>query len=150
MKNTAHLPLATSQGSRPKLPKPDREWRTGRPPVRSVAPAATAAISGYWQQIQDATGNTVTTKQRHGCAKFLALTGRHGPIVLERTKPVATSRPGTTTHRANATRVSARRLFGREQMAEHEPCIGKSDDWFTPPPADDGLDIPANLRRAAP
>ena len=35
----------------------------------------------YWQQIRNAAGNNVGTKQRHGCAKFRELTGRHGPVV---------------------------------------------------------------------
>jgi hypothetical protein len=41
---------------------------------------------GYQQQIQNAIGVVVATKQRHGCAKFLALTGRHGANVPRNTE----------------------------------------------------------------
>ena len=42
---------------------------------------AACAHLGYEQRIQNALGVVIATKQRHSCWKFLALTGRHGPIV---------------------------------------------------------------------
>jgi len=40
----------------------------------------------YWQQIRNAAGNIVATKRCRGCAKFFALTGRHGPVVSKHTE----------------------------------------------------------------
>jgi hypothetical protein len=36
---------------------------------------------GYWRKVQNAAGNIVSTRRCRGCAKFFALTGRHGPVV---------------------------------------------------------------------
>jgi hypothetical protein len=36
---------------------------------------------GYWQQVRNAAGDNVDTRHRGGCAKFFALTGKHGPVV---------------------------------------------------------------------
>ena len=37
---------------------------------------------GYWKQVRNAAGNIAkTTRINGGCAKFLALTGKHGPAV---------------------------------------------------------------------
>jgi len=47
---------------------------------------AECAYLGYQQQVQNATGVVVATKQRYGCEKFLTLTGRHGATVPKRTE----------------------------------------------------------------
>jgi hypothetical protein len=36
---------------------------------------------GYWRRIQNGSGDTVRTKHVSGCAKFFALTGKHGKVV---------------------------------------------------------------------
>jgi hypothetical protein len=39
------------------------------------------AYLGYWKQIRNRAGDTVSTERRRGCAKFYELTGEHGPTV---------------------------------------------------------------------
>jgi hypothetical protein len=36
---------------------------------------------GYWRQVRNKAGDTVGTKHVGGCAKFFALTGKHGSVV---------------------------------------------------------------------
>jgi hypothetical protein len=36
---------------------------------------------GYWKQARNAAGEIVNTTRAKGCAKFHALTGKHGPAV---------------------------------------------------------------------
>jgi len=67
---------------------------------------------GYQQQIQNAIGVVVATKQRHGCAKFLALTGRHGANVPRKPRRADTSSRGRATPRARM----PRRFPGRPTM----------------------------------
>jgi len=58
-------------------------WAASGPLGRTCAECA---YLGYQQQVQNAIGVVVATKQRYGCAKFLALTGRHGAIVPQSTE----------------------------------------------------------------
>jgi hypothetical protein len=86
MKNTAHL----TAGHDPVLSAQIAKTRPGMAHWAATGPfGCTCADCGhlsYWQQIRDAAGNTVTTKRRHGCAKFFALTGRHGAAVPRNTE----------------------------------------------------------------
>jgi hypothetical protein len=71
---------------------------------------ADCAYFGYWRQVQNAAGNTVATKRYHGCGKFFALTGRHGPIVPKRTEACRYFQP----HDDNASSLGTRPAPGHE------------------------------------
>lgn len=57
-------------------------WSGSGAPGRTCAECAHL---GYLRQVRNAYGAVVATKPRYGCAKFLQLTGRYGPIVPKRT-----------------------------------------------------------------
>jgi hypothetical protein len=86
MKNTAHL----TAGHEPGLSAQIAKTRPGMAHWAATGPfgrtCGDCSYLGYWQQIRNAAGNTVTTKRRHGCAKFLALAGNHGPAVPRNTE----------------------------------------------------------------
>jgi hypothetical protein len=58
-------------------------WAASGPPDQTCAECR---YLDYQRQNQNAIGAIVATKQHRGCAKFFALTGRHGPIVPKRTE----------------------------------------------------------------
>src|SRR6516162_8682075 len=56
-----------------------------------------------------------------------------------------------SSHRQGAARRRAVPLcFGTCEMAEHEPCVGKSSDWFSPKFLFDALDLVFDLDPAHP
>ena len=81
MEKAAHL----TRGHSPALAMQIAKTRPGMAHwAASGPPGATCADCdhlGYWRKVQDAAGNVVSTRRCHGCAKFFALTGRHGPVV---------------------------------------------------------------------
>jgi hypothetical protein len=81
MRNGSHLtagcdPALTAQIAKTKPGM--AHWAASGPSGRTCADCSYLT---YWQQIRNVAGNIVGTKQRHGCAKFRELTGRHGPAV---------------------------------------------------------------------
>jgi hypothetical protein len=42
------------------------------------------AFLGYWQRIKNDAGDIVRSVRSHGCARYFALTGIHGPAVSGR------------------------------------------------------------------
>jgi hypothetical protein len=47
-------------------------------------------------------------------------------------------------------RLSTRQHQGRRAMAEHEPCIGETSEWFTPPEIFDALKLTFDLDPCSP
>jgi len=86
MKNTPHL----TQGYDPVLAAQIAKTRPGMAHWAASGPLGRTCADcdhlGYWRQVQDAAGNIVATKRCRGCAKFFALTGRHGPVVSKHTE----------------------------------------------------------------
>jgi hypothetical protein len=78
---TPHL----TQGHDPALAAQIAKTRPGMAHWAGSGPlgrvCAECAHLGYEQQVLNAIGVVAATERRYGCAKFLRLTGRHGPIV---------------------------------------------------------------------
>ena len=75
-----------TQGYAPELAAQIRQSRPGMAHFAATGPfGATCGEClhfGSWKQIRGAAGNVVnTTRVKGGCAKFLALTGKHGPAL---------------------------------------------------------------------
>src|SRR5262249_16114502 len=105
---TPHL----TQGHDPALAAQIAKTRPGMAHWSGSGPlgrtCAGCAHLGHLRQARNAYGVAVATEPRRVWARFLELTGRHGPIVPKRAKHVGTSSRGTTPQRANATRTHLR------------------------------------------
>ena len=81
MKLTSHL----TSGYAPELTAQIRQTRPGQAHFANSGPfGATCGECvhlGYWKQARNAAGEIVNTTRVKGCAKFHALTGKHGPAL---------------------------------------------------------------------